>query len=245
MLLRIRAQAKPAFVVMSKIPGLDRATGGFHGGELVTISGPTKGGKTLLAQSLTHSFDKQQQPAVWFTYEVPAGQFLGQLGDDPPLVYMPAQLKAHAMPWVEDRILESLQKYHTRIVFIDHLHFLFDMGRSRNPSLEIGQVIRHLKGLAVREGLVVFLLSHTKMAKIDGGLSFESIRDSSFVSQESDSVIMIKRVPAEGPTAARARVEFHRRTGALEQVIKLQKVNGVLVEVADREDPDATPYWDR
>ena len=103
----------------------------------------------------------------------------------------------------------------------------------RNPSLEIGQVIRSLKMLAVDKGFVIFLLCHTTKSRPDD-LSHESIRDSSFVAQESDSVFMIKRTPEEGETATRLRIEFHRRTGAMEKTVDLIKVNGFLEERTDR-----------
>lgn len=243
--LRLRAQGDSKIQVKSMIPSLDHAIGDFRDGELIAVSGPTKNGKTLLAQTLTRNFDKQQQPALWFTYEVPARQFLEQFDGELPLIYLPQQLKAHAMPWVEARILEAFLKYRTRIVFIDHLHYLVDLARMRNPSLEIGQVIRRLKVLAVREGLVVFLLCHTTKGKPEGNLSYESIRDSSFISQESDSVLMIKRTPEDGEASARLRVEFHRRTGALEKVIRLQKTGSCLVEITEREDPGTRNHWDR
>jgi hypothetical protein len=165
---------------------------------------------------------------------VPVRQFLSQF-PELPLIYMPAKLKAHAMPWIEARIQESFLKYRTRIIFIDHLHYLVDLARMKNPSIEIGQVIRRLKTLAVNNGFVIFLLCHTTKGKSENGLSYESIRDSSFISQESDSVIMIRRIPGDGETAAQMRVEFHRRTGVMEKVINLIKVNGFLQERVSHE----------
>jgi hypothetical protein len=64
-------------------------------------------------------------------------------------------------------------------------------------------------------------------------MSYEAIRDSSFISQESDSVFMIKRTPKDGEDTARMRVEFHRRTGILEKTIDLIKVKGYLAERSD------------
>jgi hypothetical protein len=198
-------------------------------GELVTISGPTKNGKTLLAQTLTVNFYKQKSPALWFTYEVPARQFLSQF-PELPTIYMPSKLKAHALDWLEDRIMESFLKYHTRITFIDHLHYLVDMARMKSPSIEIGTVVRRLKGIAVANEFVIFLLCHTTKGKQDGMLSYESIRDSSFVSQESDTVFMVQRKPDFGENAARLRVEFHRRTGVMEKTVDLVKEGGLLYE---------------
>lgn len=239
--LRLKQTQDALIRVKSFIPSLDSAIEDFRDGELIAISGPTKMGKTLLAQTLTVNFVKQQQFPLWFSFEVPARQFLSQF-TDLPLIYMPGKLRAHALDWLEARIRESFEKYHTRIIFIDHLHYLVNLMRMKNPSLEIGQVIRRLKGIAVNGGFVIFLLCHTTKGKSEGDLSYESIRDSSFISQESDSVLMIKRTPEDGETAARLRVEFHRRTGVLEKVVDLIRIGGYLRERIDRDEDEDRRY---
>ncbi len=219
----------------SLIPSMDSAIDGFFPGELIAISGYTKQGKTLLSQSLTKNFTTQQYYPLWFSFEVPTLQFFSQFPDLPNF-YVPMKLKAYSIDWVEERILEGFAKKHTRIIFIDHLHFLFDMVRARNTSLEIGQVIRRLKTIAVQNGFIIFVLCHTTKGKSDDTPDYSAIRDSSLISQESDSVFMIGRTPKVGPTAAQIRVEFHRRTGVLEYVIPLHKENGYLVETKKPED---------
>jgi hypothetical protein len=42
---------------------------------------------------------------------------------------------------------------------------------------------------------------------------------------------MIKRTPKLGMNTARARVEFHRRTGIMEWVVNLEKQHGYLREI--------------
>lgn len=234
MALRLKETSESIFRVKSFIPGLDEAVEYFEDGELIVISGPTKSGKTLLAQTLTVAFTKQQHYPLWFTYEVPPRQFLSAFPNDLPLIYMPAKLKAHALDWFEERVEESFLKYRTRIVFVDHLHYLVDLARLKNPSIELGQIIRRLKTLAVSGGFLIFLLCHTTKGASEGTLSYEAIRDSSFVSQESDCVLMIKRTPECGINTARMRVEFHRRTGVLERVVELHKVQGLMAEVSKR-----------
>jgi len=217
---------------MSGIPGIDRACEGFQDGELIVISGPTKNGKTLLAQTITRNMARSATFPLWFTFEVPARQFLSQFSPQLPLIYMPAKLKPRAMDWFEDRVMESLEKFGTRVVFVDHLHYLVDLARAKKFDVEIGAIIRRLKTLAVNNNLVIFLLCHTTKGRHNEDLSYESIRDSSFISQESDCCIMVKRTPDVGETRARARIEFHRRTGVMERIVELQKINGALVEVA-------------
>ena len=229
--IRDNLSSKPESILSLKsfIPSLDKYIEGFQDGELITVSGPTKQGKTLLCQSFTMAFTKQQYFPLWFSFEVPYRQFLNQFRDI-PLIYMPQKLRVHALNWFKERVEESFLKYHTRIIFIDHLHYLIDLARLRNPSIEIGQIIRQLKTLAVEKNYIIFLLCHTTKGASEPDITYESIRDSSFISQESDCVLMIKRTPNEGETAAHLRVEFHRRTGVLEKVVYLIKVNGYLVE---------------
>lgn len=219
----------PHVSIKSGIPGIDYACDGFRDGELIVISGPTKMGKTLLAQSFTFNFSKQKEYPGWFSYEVPARQFLDQFSSL-PLFYLPQKNKAQDFNWLQERCLEAYFKYNTRVFFIDHLHYLIDMARIKNPSLDIGTIVRRIKRFAVDNDFVIFLLAHIGKNESED-LSYRDLRDSSFISQESDCVIMIKRTPKEGQNTARARVEFHRRTGVMERIVNLEKKNGYLCEV--------------
>jgi replicative DNA helicase len=219
----------PRVNVKSLIPGIDHACEGFQDGELIIISGVTKHGKTLLAQTFTMNFYKQKQYPCWFSYEVPARQFLDQF-PILPLFYLPSKNQAANFDWFMERCLEAHFKYNTRIFFIDHLHYLIDMARVKNPSLDIGTIVRRVKRFAVDNDFIMFLLAHVSKTDSDN-VSYRDLRDSSFIAQESDTVIMIKRTPDDGQASAKARVEFHRRTGCMEYVTYLEKRNGLLVEV--------------
>lgn len=219
----------PHINVKSKIPGIDYACEGFQDGELIVISGPTKNGKTLLAQTFTVNFSKQKEYAGWFSYEVPARQFLEQF-PILPLFYLPQKNQAQDFDWFMKRCLESYFKYNARVFFIDHLHYLVDQARIKNPSLDIGVIVRRIKRFAVENDFVIFLLCHVGKNTGDD-ISHKDLRDSSFIAQESDCVIMVKRTPNDGQNTARARVEFHRRTGIMEQVVYLEKQHGILREV--------------
>lgn len=232
MKVEIDAQKDPDQRLLSNLPSLDRAIDGFVPGELIVISGPTKNGKTLLAQSLTYEFTKQNYFPLWFSFEVMPKYFLASF-PDLPLFYMPRRLRTSAMDWLVSKMYESFNEYHTRVIFIDHLHYLFDMARTKNSSIEIGTIIRRLKSVAVERGYIIFLLCHTKKGAGDNQkLSYDSIRDSSFVSQESDAVLMIARNNKHPESSgAWLSVEFHRRTGALRTIIELVKAGGYLREL--------------
>lgn len=220
---------EPIINVKSGIPGIDYACEGFQDGELIIISGPTKHGKTLLMQTFTCNFSAKKQYACWFSYEVPARQFLSQFSIL-PLFYLPEKNKAQDFDWFMARCMEAFFKYRCRIFFIDHLHFLVDMARVGNPSLEIGAIVRRVKRFAVENDFVIFLAAHIK--KTDGeDISYRDLRDSSFIAQDSDTVIMVKRTPSRGDNTASARVEFHRRTGIMEYVVNLEKQHGLLRQI--------------
>lgn len=222
-------QQPKATPVMSRLPQLDRHTGGFLPGELIAISGPRKAGKTLFAQTLTVGFARQDVMSLWFSFELSGSEFINRFPGELPVFTMPAKLKANSLEWLKHRILEALAKYGVKMIFIDHLHYLFDLARMRNTSIEIGQVIRTLKMLAIDLNITIFLMCH--MSKLDPYRepSDENIRDSSFVSQESDAGIMIWR-DVRSDNEAWAKVCFHRKTGVLEKKIKLVKVDGFLKE---------------
>ena len=216
--------------VYSKIPTLDKLTDGFEGGELVAVSGKRKNGKTLLAQTLTVNFQRQDVKSLWFSYEMTPKQFLRSFKDEVPYFVCPMSLKAYSMPWVIERILEALVKHGISVVFIDHLHFLFDMARSKNTSLEIGQVVRELKAVAIKYNLIIFLMAHMKKVDFDKEPTDADIRDSSLLSSESDTGLILWRIK-NTENRAIIKVSYSRRTGSMEKKINVIKnENGLIGE---------------
>lgn len=227
---KVDNKREPDIQVNSNIPTLDKLTEGFVPGEVIVISGPTKNGKTLLAQTLTVEFEKQGYYPLWFSYELAPKYFL-RVFEKLPLFYVPDPLKQNDLKWVLSKMIESQQKYGSRVMFIDHLHYLLDLSKITNPSLQIGAVIRYLKRIAVKRGLIIFLLCHTKKVDFTDKLTLASIRDSSFVAQESDTVLLIQRdVQHPGSNLAQLFVEVSRRVGTLHEPVPLIKVGHYLVE---------------
>jgi len=227
----LKNQAEVSFRIKSGIPSLDKMTQGFFGGNLAVISGPTGHGKTLLAQSLTKEFSKKNQEPLWFSYELPPEEFLSSF-PELPYFLLPMELKPGSMTWFEDRVIESFEKHRNRIVIIDHLHFLIDMFRIKNPSLEIGGCVRRLKRFAVKEGFVLFLICHIHKISEKAKVRHHHIRDSSFISQEADIILMIQRFKSENGAKNRAelRVEKCRKTGVMGESFSVAKVAGYIVE---------------
>ena len=231
-------------IIKSGFPTFDKVQRGFCPGELVAISGPRKSGKTLFGQSLTSTFDKNGIKSLWFSYEVTPAQFLERFPQLPANSYTPKTMRAYSLEWLRDRVLEATVKNSISVVFVDHLHYLLDLARVNNVSIEIGHVVRFLKRLAVELGLIVFVMCH--LAKTDpySEPSDRDIRDSSFVSQESDMGILVwreRRKDSQGTVigfdTAWLKICYDRRTGTIEKKIKLIKTNGLLVECVENVAP--------
>ena len=219
--------SRPEVKVMSNMPKLDRLINGFNGGELVVISGKTKEGKTTLAQTLTWHFIMQDVMSIWFSYELAARDFLKRFSEL-PLFYMPAQMKPGIIWWVEKRIIEAKLKFDIRVAFIDHLHYVIDMAKMKNTSIEIGSVVRQLKSIAIRQNIVIFLICHTAKTREIIPV-YEDARDSSFIAQECDTFLMIWRGDEEN--TAGLSVELSRRVGTNRKRIKLLLENGFFKEL--------------
>ena len=236
----IKEQRREVALVKTNIPRLDRMTEGFRGGNLITVSGMTGQGKTSLLQTFLIEFSKQEIGSLFFTYEVQPEDFFEKFGDNiPDWAYMPRKHKKTKMQWIEERIIESIAKYNTQVVMIDHLHYLLDMSelsKFGNVSLVIGSIMRNLKEIALKYNIIVFIIAHTKKVKLsfDEGLDLDAIRDSSLTVQESDFVFFIDRGRKikENDKEAMLNVAKNRRNGKLGK-IKLIYQNNQFKELSN------------
>jgi hypothetical protein len=84
----------------------------------------------------------------------------------------------------------------------------------------------------VLEGFTILLIAH--IGKIGEGVKarHHHLRDSSFISQEADMIIMVQRFKPEDGSKNRAilTVEKCRATGVFDETVHLNKVDGYLRE---------------
>lgn len=232
--LRLDAQEGAEFIVQTRFfPDLSTCIGGFEGGEMIVVSAFTGHGKTTFCQSLTKDFCEQGHIPLWFSYEVQPKRFLKAFGMSLPLFTLPNMLVNKSTNWLEERCYEALLKYESRIVFIDHLHFLVDMIH-RNASLEIGAVVRKIKLLALKHNLIIFLIAHTTKPSGDAKeLELGATRDSSFIEQEADTVIYIWR-SKKAENHGTIKIAKDRKNGTFDRKFKVVKSHGFFKEVYDK-----------
>lgn len=217
------------------ISSVDCMFDGFKRGQVVVITGIAKRGKTTLAKTITKN-NQDKVKILWFSFEEPIFEFYKDI--DPCDFWVPKKLKPKNMSWLEERILESKVKYGTEVVFIDHLHYLFNLGQNtQNTTLLIGDLMRTLKTLAVENGLVIFVLAHTK--KIDGNRipRAEDVRDSALIANECDKMFVVHRDRTDGELGMTSMsqetkivIELDRQNGKnMGYIIKLDFKDNLLV----------------
>ena len=175
---------------------------------------------------------------IWFSYEMPPRQFLSKF-KELPTFFLPRQLLSKDLLWIENRVFEAKLKYGIQSVFIDHLHFLVDIEKIRNPSLEIGSIVRNVKKMAVKHNVVIFLLAHMKKVRIEMGKEpdIDDLRDSSFIAQDSDGVMMVLRehenINGEKVFTNRTKlyIQVHRRAGIMGKRINLIYKDNEFTEI--------------
>jgi len=225
----ITKHKKQSIRVKTKIPTLDNLVAGFKLGDLNIISGTTGNGKTLLAQTLTKNFAQQGVHCLFFSYEVVAEQFIRNFGLEIPLFYMPKSLIDNSLKWLRFRIIEAMQKYNVKVVFIDHLHYLIDLSSGYNMSIEIGRVVRELKKMALEFEIIIFLIAHTIKTGAEKELDLIDIRDSGLVACEADNVLFIWRKDIENE--ATLKISKNREFGVVNKKVNLVKKGNFFVEL--------------
>lgn len=236
-LVELIKQRPEQIKMFSGYGGLDSILDGFRHKQLVVISAATKSGKTSFCIELTSRL-KEYNP-MWLPFEEPAEELIIKFLDrkeQPPLFYTPQKMIGNTLSWVEKKIVEAKAKYNSQIVFIDHLHFIVDFG-GQNMSQEIGKTMRELKQLAVKWGVVIVLIAHLRKTQVTEQPTLEDLRDSSFIAQEADTVIMLWRETGKDPETRQViignnvnvSVQANRRTGKTGNV-SMRFENGKFIE---------------
>ncbi len=182
------------------VPLLDDLIGGFKEQQLITLSGATKHGKTqfglFLMEKLTE-LNPLMIPLEQSNEEIIEQRF--DNGYSIPKFLSPEKLAARVtVDWIEERIVEGIAKYNTKLILIDHLGYINDFGedgqfKRENLAYRIGQIMKGLKNLAKKWGVVIILLVHISQKDESHPPTMEDIKNSSDIAQESDLVIMLWR----------------------------------------------------
>lgn len=180
---------------------------------------------------------KEYSP-LWFPFEEGAEELIRKYidrGEEPPLFYIPLTMKGNLIQWLETKIIESIAKYNSRIVFIDQLDFLVPFNGD-NHSLRVAQTMRELKEIAKKWNVIIFLICHFVKTRAEQQPTVEDLRGSSSIGQEADTVILLWRETVKNSDGSviitdnvNVSVQANRRTGKTGNV-KMVYENGHFIE---------------
>lgn len=189
-------EGEPRPVHNTGISSLDSLLrGGFRGGQMVVIAAITKHGKTEFCIHLTRTMN--QLHPLWFSYEDGAEELVERFMDrkhEVPLFYTPAELRGKDVKWIEERIVESIVKYDTKLIFIDNINYM--VPRGENQGAHIGVITKALKDLATKWDVTIVLVAQLKKTQLDRHPNLDDIKDSSSIAQDASTVIFIWRQTA-------------------------------------------------
>lgn len=172
----------------------DNMTKGIKEGDLFILSGLTGNGKTEFAVSLAKRLIENETNVLFFSYEISSQELLERFGTPVPTFYLPRLATSKSTQWIEKKIKEAIAKYETKVVFIDHLHYLVDDSttRTKNTSEMLGQLCRDFKQIARNNRVAIVLLCHVRKFTSTRP-NLQDIKDSSGIIQEADTVLIIHR----------------------------------------------------
>lgn len=225
------------FKAYTNLPTIDKWINGFRPGTLNIISGLTKQGKTVFCQTLTVNFTNNGFKCLWFSLDTPPIELLERFKEI-PLFYLPKDnFIEQKIDWIEEKVIEGIAKYNTRIVFIDNLEFLSIYEKNReNYANQLGSVIIKLKQLAMKWNVVIFLNHHVRSIDEGKAPSWFDLKDSSGIAHHSDTVFMVwrgklktKNGDIADPDTGFISLELQRRGGRT-GIIKVKHKDNLFIE---------------
>jgi replicative DNA helicase len=184
----------------TRVPLLDEIIGGFKDQQLITVSAHSKHGKTAFGLFLLEQFESLNP--VMIPLEQSNEEIVQQRsenGQSVPKFLSPYRLAAQVtVDWIENRVVEGIAKYNTKLVLIDHLGYIDDFGennryRRENLAYRIEMIMKRLKNMAKVFNVVVVLLTHIHQADETKPPTLDDLKNSSAIKQESDLVLMLWR----------------------------------------------------
>jgi replicative DNA helicase len=191
-----RVELKP----VKDLPMLNDIIGGFREQQLITVSAHSKHGKTAWLMFMVEEFEALHP--VMIPLEQSNEELVQQRIDNGysiPRFLSPRRLAARVTAeWIEERVVEGIAKYNTKLVVIDHLGYIDDQGEEgryarENHAYRIEMIMKSLKNIAKRWNVIIMLAVHISQNDEAKPPTLQELKGSSAILQESDMVMMLWR----------------------------------------------------
>lgn len=209
--------------IASGYSNIDALTRGFEPGELVIVGAVEGVGKSMFVQNMFHNMGIRGIPNLFISMEMTNEEaekrYIEMQMDVDQCSREEAAEKIKEMPLfayktenmnldeLDGKIAEAKEKFGIKILAIDHLHY-FAPQDTQNSSAVIGYLVRNLKMMARKHELPLVVISHLTKQKTKKMPDKSSLRDSSFIAQDADCVIMLNRDWGSEDAIARNTLDF-------------------------------------
>ena len=179
------------------ISHLDNIIGGIRKEQLIIVAAPPKSGKSTFSMQLTANLKKHNP--LFFALEQSPEEMIDQMlengyeEDEIPYFLTPNRNSKATINWIEDRIVESIAKHDTGVVFIDHFHYLNIKGTYQNVSLDTEEAVMALKNIARRLKITLFLVVHLNRVEPGEAPTFSNLYGSTGFHKVCDLLLMMYR----------------------------------------------------
>lgn len=173
-------------------------TGGVRDGDLVVVTGISGEGKTTFIQHIAMNFNQLCLPSLVFSYEVMVDNLYAKFKvmglDDDGIIFCPKEIITGNLKWVEEKIIESKEKYMTKFIFIDHIDFLSPSDNKNDDQRRntLKNITQELKTIAIKNEVIIILIAHTKKVQ-NREVEMQDIAESSGIYQLADFVFSVAR----------------------------------------------------
>lgn len=181
----------------SGVEELDNITGGFRPQQMIGIGAQSGHGKTAFGLWLLKQYEAlnpvllplEQSSEELIEQRYENGQFV-------PKYLAPKKHSAHVDPdWIEQRIVEAIAKYNSKMIMLDHMGYI-EVGqdyRNEGEHLRIEKKLQAIKHLAIKWNVVIVILIQLQQMEEEEAPQLRNLKGSSAIRQECDQIILLWR----------------------------------------------------
>lgn len=189
----------------SGIEAIDRITGGFRPQQMIGIGAQSGHGKTAFGLWLLKQYESLNP--VLLPLEQSSEELIEQRLENKqfiPEYLAPKKHSANVNPdWIEQRIVEAIAKYNSKMIMIDHMGYI-EVGedyRREGEHLRIEKKLQAIKHLAIKWNVVIVILIQLAQMEEEQAPQLRDLKGSSSIRQECDQIILLWRNNAKAGKA--------------------------------------------
>ena len=175
----------------------DSLTGGFRAQQMIGVGAHSGHGKTAFGLYLLKEYEYlnpvllplEQSSEELIEQRLANGQFV-------PRYLSPKKHQSRVQTdWIEERIVEGIAKYNTRMVVLDHMGYI-DAGQRYERAgehIQIEKKLQDIKHLAIKWNVIIVILIQLNQLDEAVAPTLKDLKGSSAIRQECDKVIFLWR----------------------------------------------------